>query len=1050
MNKIIKKLIFTSILLQSSICGAVITSAGLIKAGAEVIDGANDIYGAKQASENAVKKGDYKQLVPSGLTATSKVIESYGSTALATGTKIKKYNELSARAYKLLKKVYPDSKKSATVEKLLKSFSSKTGEIKKAEKLITKGKTLQKLGKRLGVAANAATLALQYEEYKNTNQDGLDVQDLVMTKNAVVAAVSSIPGVGSAVGLVDTGTDIAVDATNTVIDAKRDASMQVAEALQNLQNSYDNQLRRNIKKATIEKKRALTKTEINAIYTKNRSNMIKAVNSWKQQVKETNSWFDGDVGQKNYDLAMARATRLLDKEKHEIDLNILQNTSKNANELMLTLQEVKKAGNEVSDSLETLKKETISTERSFTALLEQVNRRAVVPVVEIQKEKIKPVKDIYQDKKTDTNIQKAEGLRKENRNLANAYEKVYLQIKQNPNDKNLQEQLASIDTKLRENAQAFIELRAKIQEDDPSYKAYVDGPNTIKKRVDVEPQTITVRQGKEPKLITEEMQQSIELSENKIENVEVNTETNPSENSSLNSKNDEILTKLSKIDKKLKDAIKSTRSQKYVLKRKEQALQNTQSRISGMQKYNYSDTSSLSTHYDSRKTRYLQKANEIRRRNQGKPFSKWSKSDQVAMGIAARNLGIASSSSITHKGAILNAFFKREGFSGLQKRYAKITISSHQQTRTTNYSYTDLESTIDALKREISTIKGSIATQEIIIRGLESQKNILMSSVEDSVQDYNNDVKLQVADNTLQGQQDVGSLWLGSITFNSEDRLAGGATKLRYWGGQFDQTVAQAVRYSGGGPVFNGENSYLVDNGKITSFAIGHGGNTATDNTKEFHIFDNEIDKASSFYDQNINTLKLERQLPNGETLSIRTTGHYSYSAWGEWGQTGGLYTDINGGTGIEQKAIHNNWQAGQRTQDLPKQGSATYIGIINGHYYVNSVGSDYGGSVHGTMSMTVDFANTSVVSGVLNIQKQNGATLATAHMDQMQINRSEGGFAGRLIGADIAVRNGPNDGSQNMIVGQFNGPHAEEVSGIWNVTNTNNELATGTFAGKR
>jgi len=358
-----------------------------------------------------------------------------------------------------------------------------------------------------------------------------------------------------------------------------------------------------------------------------------------------------------------------------------------------------------------------------------------------------------------------------------------------------------------------------------------------------------------------------------------------------------------------------------------------------------------------------------------------------------------------------------------------------------------LSSDYRKLNNNIDELIESINMNERSIQTLEINKQNLMSSIEDSIQDYNNDMQIQIA-NTSIIDSPIGVLWLGSITFNSEDKLAGGGTSLRYWGGQFNQSVAEALLYAGGSPVFNSENSFLIKNNIVTSFETGHGQNTVTDNTKEFHIFNNEIDKISSFYDQNLYTLKLERQLPNGNTLSIQTTGHYAYTAWGEWGQTGGLYTDINGATGIEQKATHNNWQVGQVTSDLPTQGSATYSGVVQGYYYTNSVGSSYGGTIRGTMSMSVDFANTSVVSGVLNLRKGTGATFATAHMDQMQINRSEGGFAGRLIGTDID--NGRTGGSQNMIVGQFNGPNAEEVSGIWNVTNTNGELADGVFAGKR
>jgi len=354
-----------------------------------------------------------------------------------------------------------------------------------------------------------------------------------------------------------------------------------------------------------------------------------------------------------------------------------------------------------------------------------------------------------------------------------------------------------------------------------------------------------------------------------------------------------------------------------------------------------------------------------------------------------------------------------------------------------------------ALNSDISRLVNSINRNRQAIVTMENSINVMMLNIADTVNDYNDELKTKIVEVVVADTPYTqGEAWLGSVTMNSEDRLPGGATKLRYWGGQFDQSVDEAVVYSGGGPIFNGENEYKIINGKVTSFAIGHGQNTPTDSTKEFHIFNNEIDKTSSFYDDNLNTLKLERQLPGGETLSIQTTGHYDYSAWGEWGQTGGLYTDINGGTGIEQKATHNNWQVGQRTHDLPTQGSATYAGVVNGHYYQGSVGSVYGGKINGTMSMTVDFANTSVVAGVLNLKKEDGATFATAHMDQMQLNRSDSGFAGRLTGVD--VNTALTGGSQNMIVGQFNGPSAQEVSGIWNIVNGNSQLATGTFAGKK
>ncbi len=281
--------------------------------------------------------------------------------------------------------------------------------------------------------------------------------------------------------------------------------------------------------------------------------------------------------------------------------------------------------------------------------------------------------------------------------------------------------------------------------------------------------------------------------------------------------------------------------------------------------------------------------------------------------------------------------------------------------------------------------------------------------------------------------------WLGYITYNSEDKSDG---KLRYSGGNFGDTIDEIS--TGGGVMFNPENGYKVTNGVIKSIFFEHGENTTNDNTKQFRIQSNEIDKTLSSYNNNIKTLNLTKNFSNGDKFTIKSDGSYDYTVWGEWEQTGGLHTDINGAKDIEQMALHNRWIVGKRTKDLPTQGSATYNGVVNGHYYKGSIGYSYGGRISGTMKMKVDFANTSVVSGVLNLKNERGDSFATAHMSNMQINRAESGFGGRLTGSDVASR---NDNSQNMISGQFNGPHAEEVGGVWNVTNKNNQFASGTFA---
>jgi len=510
---------------------------------------------------------------------------------------------------------------------------------------------------------------------------------------------------------------------------------------------------------------------------------------------------------------------------------------------------------------------------------------------------------------------RAKQLRLENEKLSNEYQRLYIMAKKNPNDKKLQNQLAQKDKELRANALAFITLRSEIQKTDPLYKAFVDGPVTLKKRIDNETQPIAIVQLKKPILTTHKVKENpMELAGNKVEVAKPIYVTNSNVD-----KNKDKLVKLKAKDKELKKAIKAIKGQKSQLTKKERKLQDAQNRFSGMQKYTYSNKSSSSISYDSRKMRYLQQANEIRNRNQGKPFSKWSKSDKVSMGIIARNLGIASSSSITHKGAILNALFQRNGLYGMKNRYAKITTTSSQTIRNTHYAYTDLESTINALNREISDIKNNLSTKENIIRGLEIQKNNLMSSVEDSVQNYNNDVKVQVADTapqTVQRSTLVQKDWRGNFTFAAEKH--DGTTV--YTGGDWG-TTAEYLQY-GASDLFSFDSN---NPDRVNGGYFEHGTNTATDNTKQFDV-------VASGANTNIKSLDISQSVGNGNTRSFKEAGNYTYTVWGEWAQTGGLKTDINNATGLDLAAPHNNWIVGEVTKDLPQQGSATYSGRVDGY----------------------------------------------------------------------------------------------------------------------
>jgi len=355
-----------------------------------------------------------------------------------------------------------------------------------------------------------------------------------------------------------------------------------------------------------------------------------------------------------------------------------------------------------------------------------------------------------------------------------------------------------------------------------------------------------------------------------------------------------------------------------------------------------------------------------------------------------------------------------------------------------------LSSDYRKLNHNINALIESINMNERSIQTLEMNKQNLMSSIEDSIQDYNNDIHINIVENTIQTDNIQQKDWRGGFTFKAEEQSG----KLVYTGGNWG-TTEEHLQY-GASALFSFEtnNPDIVKNGHFE-----HGTNTAIDNTKQFDI-------TASGSNTDIKTLNITQDVGNGNTLSFKETGRYSYTVWGEWAQTGGLKTDINSASGLNLAAAHNNWIVGEVTKDLPTQGSATYSGDITGTWYTaGDLGNpsnrpNYGGKIHGSMNMTVNFTNTSIVAGTLNIQKQDNSTFATATMDNMQINRNTRAFSGRLIGSSLArLQSNTTSGGtsyNNQINGSFYGPNAEEVGGTWKVSSSSNEYASGIFAGKR
>jgi len=386
---------------------------------------------------------------------------------------------------------------------------------------------------------------------------------------------------------------------------------------------------------------------------------------------------------------------------------------------------------------------------------------------------------------------------------------------------------------------------------------------------------------------------------------------------------------------------------------------------------------------------------------------------------------------------------KRDAFEDLKTLEKGSSEYDYAKNRFFNLSkdYTNLKDEISILTNDLNNNNDTLVT-------LQMQNYDLMSQIDDTTKDYTDDLKIDVAEQSLVSTVKYEN-YRGFITANIESKYYGtyadGSSiydpRLRYWGGNFGLDIDDEP----------GGMELVVDpdTGKLVSLYASHGHNTSMDNTKDFSILANDISTDSSFYDPNIKTLKIENKDYTTSFISY-TTDDYNYTAWGTWSVNAGLKTLINDGYGEEHIARNNNWVAGIPTKDLPAQGSAVYSGIVDGNWYEPAELNElprYGGKIDGTVLMAVDFENKSIIFGSMTLNKQNGSNFANATMDNMQINTNYSSFQGKLIGAN--VRPNPNE-YENNINGIFYGPNADEIGGIWNVTNTNDEFASGVFAGKK
>jgi len=156
----------------------------------------------------------------------------------------------------------------------------------------------------------------------------------------------------------------------------------------------------------------------------------------------------------------------------------------------------------------------------------------------------------------------------------------------------------------------------------------------------------------------------------------------------------------------------------------------------------------------------------------------------------------------------------------------------------------------------------------------------------------------------------------------------------------------------------------------------------------------------------------------------------YDYLAWGAWSaeQTGTPNAKVMEGS---------HWIAGTMTQtvDMPRSGTASYVGQVHGTAYEGNALH----ALNGTSQLTADFGAGSI-GGQLDVHYANrGTAYATSHLTGVSISGNQ--FGGSLTGAD-------NSGN---IQGAFFGPNAAEVGGNWAINkNGGASQATGVFTGKK
>ena len=179
-------------------------------------------------------------------------------------------------------------------------------------------------------------------------------------------------------------------------------------------------------------------------------------------------------------------------------------------------------------------------------------------------------------------------------------------------------------------------------------------------------------------------------------------------------------------------------------------------------------------------------------------------------------------------------------------------------------------------------------------------------------------------------------------------------------------------------------------------------------------------------------------------------------------GPSGFRYFDANQfGTYDEatKTGDRNVMSYGVRTEsaDLPA-GAATYVGFADGHSYLKVNGSlDYRVRIGGSLRLTADFGDSTLTGAILGIRVRNATggdsyLPDTAYFDISNGRIADGKFTADLAGVDPRP-SAPADESvreyEGTVNGEFYGPAAEEVGGVFNASRQDRVMA-GIFGASR